>query len=143
MYRRRFGAVMGLVSFIGVLLFGWWLFAANLLMALWIFIPSPLPGFNWDVLLMVLGFFFMGLLLIIWGLTTYSMRGHTRIPSLATITAILFIASAAGYLVQLGPLSYMITIYDITSFVLAAGALLLIAGILNALIFFTMPTEHV
>ena len=136
-YYRGVGSVLGRVSFVIGLVFGWWWGVESILVVWLVSVTALTPFLN---LMWIVGAGFVVVLFILWGAITVQMRAYTRSRSFSVFTAVLFLVAAIFFPFQLVSLP-MPGFPELVSFVLLGGGVFfLLAGIANAAILWTMPS---
>lgn len=138
--KMKYDQMMGLIAFIFVFVFGFFLPISDVMtfIGIWVYI-SPLATTS-DTLIWLLGFFFLGLILLFFGITLLIVREKTGKSTLALVASIFLMIAAVGYIAVIAALFANLfsapILWQIV--VLQPGSIpLLIGGILTAIVFFT------
>jgi len=135
--KLNYGKSMGLIGFIFTFIFGWWILVSDIMTVVGIDFATPIRDINGyhvsiDSVIWFLGFFFIGLLLLFWGIAlimTAKPMGKTGL------------AIAAGAMLLLAGIFYMVNIaailvWEIAVYNVLGPIFLLIGGMLAAVVFF-------
>ncbi len=138
--KMKYNQMMGLIAFIFVFVFGFFLPISDVLSVLGVYVYiSPLST-SLDTLVWILGFFFLGLIILFFAITLLMVREKTGKSVLALIASIFLMIAAIGYMAVIGALfANLLSISALWQIVvIQPGSIpLMIGGILTAVVFFT------
>jgi hypothetical protein len=141
-YRKAYGSIFALISFIFTMIFIWFIFISDVmtLFPFSIIIWSLL--LTLDALIWIIGYFFLGLILLFWSITFITTAGKTGTKVLSIISAVFLMIAGIMYMLTISVIwwsfAWPLDLWGLFLVIQPGAIMLLIGGIITSVKYFML-----
>ncbi len=141
-YRKSYGSIFGLISFIFTMIFIWFIFISDVMTIL------PFTIIIWsllltlDALIWIIGYFLLGLIFLFWSITFITTAGKTNTKVLSIISAVFLMIAGILYMLTISVVWWSfvwpLDLWELFLVIQPGAIMLLIGGIITSVKYFML-----